>query len=143
MDNKNIHTLSEAEIKEINSRYLNKVDKFRRCDDGIASDLERYDKDIIYLRVATTEKQGPPTYQDALNLAISWKEENPELSQAKGFVTSFYKTEMTGFDIDLKGKNKEDSIKLIFQLTQKMIEANKKELELINIFAGLFSNKTI
>jgi hypothetical protein len=140
MDNQNAYTLSESDVKQISSNHIHGVDKLNRMFAGIASELERYENGIIYLKIENTEKHLPSNYKTALQFVECWIGGNKELRQAKGFVVVFYKTQSTGFAISLKDmKNNKE---LVNNLTQEFISANKqKEHELVNIFSGLFTNK--
>src|ERR1035437_341588 len=98
--NDNTQTFSESKVKEISSRYIRGVDKWRRMYAGMASNLERYENGIIYLKIENTEKRLPSNYKTALNLINCWIKFNKELSQSKGFVVSLYTTnKSTGFSI--------------------------------------------
>lgn len=128
-----ITTLSKSEVERINSYFVRGVDKWMRMYAGIASNLERYENDIIYLRIENTEKQLPSNYETALKRVKTWIEFNKELSQAKGFVVSFYNTKSTGFVLnheDLKNKDK------LEQVVEELKSAGKHKSELVSIFSG-------
>lgn len=132
-------TLSKSEIEKIDSSYVRGVDKWRRMYAGMASNIERYEKDIIYLKIENTEKQIPSNYETALGVAKSWIEFNKALCNVKGFVVSFYTTnKSTGFSIS--GKVVLENEELVKDLVGKM--QVEEELTLSGIFSGLFSNKT-
>lgn len=130
------NTISKLNVKEITSRHISNVDKFYRMYAGLASNLERYENGILYLRIENTENKLPSNYKTALQISNDWLKMNKELSQAKGFIVSFYSTKSTGFvfnQIDLKDENK------IKTVVEELKSISKKEL--INIFSGLFTNK--
>ena len=133
MINKNIDTLSETTIAGISSKHIHSVDKFYRMFAGLASHLERYEKDIIYLRIENTEKKLPSNYKTALDLAKCWWIGNKELSHAKGFVVSFYGTKSTGVVFNYEELKDEGKIK---QAVEELKSAGKQKSELINIFSG-------
>jgi len=140
--NDNIQTFSESKIKEISSRYISGVDKFRRMYAGMASNLERYENGIIYLKIENTEKKLLSSYETALSLIECWIKFNEELSQAKGFVVSFYRTISTGFAMTLKDMDSNKG--LTDNLIKEFISAgSQKEHELINVFSGLIVTKPL
>ena len=135
----NTQTFPEYKVKEISSRYISGVDKFRRMYAGMASNLERYENGIIYLKIENTEIKLLSNYETALSVAECWIKFNKELSQAKGFVVSFYKTISTGFAMTLKDMDSNKG--LTDNLIKEFISAgNQKEHELINVFSGLISH---
>ena len=135
----NTQTFPEYKVKEISSRYISGVDKFRRMYAGMASSLERYENGIIYLKIENTEIKLLSNYETALSVAECWIKFNKELSQAKGFVVSFYKTISTGFAMTLKDMDSNKG--LTDNLIKEFISAgNQKEHELINVFSGLISH---
>ena len=135
----NTQTFPESKVKEISSRYISGVDKFRRMYAGMASSLERYENGIIYLKIENTEIKLLSNYETALSIAECWIKFNKELSQAKGFVVSFYKTISTGFAMTLKDMDSNKG--LTDNLIKEFISAgNQKEYELINVFSGLISH---
>ena len=132
--NNNTQTLSKSKVKEISSRYINGVDKFRRMYAGMASSLERYENDIIYLKIENTEKRLPSNYETALSLVNCWMRFNKELSQAKGFVVSFYRTISTGFVLNFEDIKNEDKIK---QVLEELKSSGKQKSELVSVFSGV------
>ncbi len=137
--NDNTQTFSESKVKEISSRYISGVDKFRRMYAGMASNLERYENGIIYLKIENTENKLQSNYETALNLIECWIKFNKELSQAKGFVVSFYRTISTGFAMTVK--DMDSNKRLTNNIIKKFISAgNQQEHELINVFSGLISH---
>src|SRR3989344_712390 len=128
---KKITILSKSEVKKIDSSYVRGVDKWRRMYAGVASNLERYEKDIIYLKIENTEKQFPSDYGTALKIAKSWKEFNKELRNAKGFTVSFYSTKSTGFVLNHEDIKDEDKIK---QVVEELKSAGKQKSERISTF---------
>ena len=127
-------TLSKFDVKKINSYFINGIDKLNRMYAGMASNLERYENDIIYLRIENTEKHFPSNYETALNRVKTWIECNKELCDAKGFVVSFYRTISTGFILnheDMKDENK------INQIVEELQSSRKQKSELVSVFSGL------
>lgn len=100
---------------------------------GMASNLEKYENDIIYLRIENTEKQFPSNYETAIKRVKTWMELNKELSGAKGFVVSFYSTKSTGFVLNHEDIKDKDKIK---QVVEELKLVGKQKSELINIFSG-------
>ena len=133
MINTEAKTLSKSEVEKIDSSYVRGVDKWRRMYAGMASNLERYEKDIIYLKIENTERKFPSDYGTALKIAKSWVEFNKELGDAKGFVVSFYGTKSTGFVLSQKELEDKSRIK---EEVEELKSARKKKSELINIFSG-------
>lgn len=133
MEKQNRNSLSESEVQSISSRYVSGVDKFHRMFGGIASNLERYENDIIYLRIENTEKKSPSTYETAVQFTHSWINGNKELRQAKGFVVSFYKCEFTGFVLNFEDLKNEDRIK---QVLEELKSSGKQKSELVSVFSG-------
>ena len=58
-------TLSRNEVRRISSRAIRGYDKWHRMWAGIASELERYEENIMYLRIENTEKTWPSNHQTA------------------------------------------------------------------------------
>ncbi len=126
-------TLSKSEVEKIDSSYVRGVDKWRRMYAGIASNLERYEKDIIYLRIENTERKFPSDFVTALQIAKGWVEFNKELRNAKGFTVSFSSTKATGFVLnfdDLKGESR------IREVVEELKSARKQKSEHVSIFSG-------
>lgn len=132
----NIDILSESDLERINLNYVLGVDKWHQMYCGIASHLDRYEKGIIYLNVKNTEKKYLSNYGIALMLIKLWVNNTKEISQAKGFVVSFYRTISTGFVMTVE--DMENNKELIDKLNQDFISAVKQQNnELINVFSGL------
>ena len=87
---KNVETLSLAEVEKISSRSIREFDKWYRMCAGISSRLEKYEDGIIYLRIENTEKKFPSNSDTAIKFACEWVKWNKELKSAKGFVVVFY-----------------------------------------------------
>jgi len=134
MINTSKKTLSKSEVDKIDSSYVRGVDKLRRMFAGMASNLEKYENDIIYLRIENTEKQFPSNYETALNIAKSWVGGNKELRDAKGFVVSFYSTQSTGFVFNFEDLKDEDKIK---RVVEALKSAGKQKTKCVGIFSGL------
>lgn len=133
MNNQNIYTLSESEVKEVCSRHIRVSDKWYRMCAGLASDLERYENGIIYLKIKNTEKQHVSNYKTALQFVQHWINGNKELRQAKGFVVTFYTTKFTGIMLSLKDTDEG----MVKEIAEEISSAIKYESELINVFSGL------
>jgi hypothetical protein len=119
-NNKNNNALDSSETKRISSRYIHGFDKNFRMWSGIGSQLERYEDDILYLRIDNTEKYLPSNDVIALQFASNWKKHNEELENAKAFVVLFYKTKSTGFAVSTQ--NMANQPELINQLVQELNE---------------------
>jgi len=126
-------TLSKSEVDKIDSSYVRGVDKWRRMYAGIASNLEMFEKDIIYLRIENTERKFPSDYKTALETVKTWIEFNKELCDAKGFVVSFYGTKSTGFVLNHEEQKDKNRIRKVVEELKSSI---KQKSELINIFSG-------
>ena len=138
-ENKNTKTLSDSEVKQISSRSVSGWDKLHRMYAGIASNLEKYENDIIYLRIENTEKKFPSSYETAIRFTHSWINANNELRQAKGFVVAFYKCEFTGFAI--AGPDAVNNPDMFKTLVEKIQSASQLEKELVSIHSGLLALK--
>ncbi|MEK7568040.1 MAG: hypothetical protein AAB498_00155 [Patescibacteria group bacterium] len=136
-ENQNAKTLSDSEVKQISSTSIRGWDKWNRMYAGIASNLEKYENDIIYLRIENTEKTFPSSYETAIRFTHSWINGNEELRQAKGFVVSFYKCKFTGFAI--AGPDAVDNPDLFKTLVEKIQSASQLEKELVSIHSGLLA----
>lgn len=124
-------TLSKSDIERIDSCFVRGVDKWIRMYAGMSSNLEKYENDIIYLRIENTEKHFPSNYETAIKRVKTWIEFNKELCDAKEFVVSFYNTKSTGFVLnheDLKDGNK------INQVVEELKSSGKQKLECISVF---------
>lgn len=77
-------------VAEISYRSIKGYDKWYRMFMGIASDLEKYEDGVIYLKISNTEKHLPSSYATAIKFARHWVSWNKELASAQGFVVSFY-----------------------------------------------------
>jgi hypothetical protein len=104
---------------------------------GIGSRLERYEDDVLYLRIDNTAKYLPSNYATALKFARDWKKHNEELENAKAFVVLFYKTKSTGFAVNVQ--NMADKPELINKLVQELNEAREQSDEVVSIASGLFA----
>lgn len=137
--NEKIVSLSLAEVEEISSRSIREHDKWYRMCAGIASNLERYENGIIYLRIDTTEKNGPSDYDLAVKFVGYWMQWNKELADSQGFVVSFYKTQATGFLVSGASILRDDN--MISAIAEQMKSTIKEERKLINIFSGVLTAK--
>ncbi|MEK7070844.1 MAG: hypothetical protein AAB966_03490 [Patescibacteria group bacterium] len=133
MNNENINTLSESGVEKINSSYVRSSDKWHRMCAGLASNLERYENGIIYLKIENTEKQFPSNIETARMKINGWINGNKELRQAKGFVVTFYTTKFTGIMLSLKDTDEG----MVKEIAEEISSAIKYESELINVFSGL------
>ncbi|MDO8566113.1 MAG: hypothetical protein Q7S04_02950 [Candidatus Moranbacteria bacterium] len=130
-NNQNRESLSQVKVKEVASRYISGCDKWYRMYAGIASNLERYESGIMYLRIENTEKTKPSSYETAVEFARKWVGYNAELKDAKGFVVSFYTSGATGFVL-----NGATDKGIASDLVQQFIRASQQEKKLVNIFSG-------
>jgi hypothetical protein len=133
-------SLSKKDVQKISSRSIRGYDKFHRMFMGIASELERYAENIMYLRIENTENTWPSNYQTAVKFAHMWKNWNEELTHAEGFVVSFYKTETTGFTIE--GKDAINKQGLVYERIKELIAEKRCKQKLVSIFSGVFSITT-
>ena len=126
--------LSRTEINKINESHIRGVDKWNRMHAGLATNLERYDNDIVHIKAENTEKVKLSNFETTEGIVKTWIQFNNELKQAKGWIVYFYKTNAsTGFMVnanDLKNKNVIDGV--VEQMNAE------KELRLVNIFSGVF-----
>jgi hypothetical protein len=136
-NNKNYNSLDSSETERISSRYIHGFDKTFRMWSGIGSRLERYEDDVLYLRIDNTEKYLPSNDVTALQFASNWKKHNEELENAKAFVVLFYKTKSTGFAVNVR--NMADKPELINKLVQELNEAREQSDEVVSIASGLFA----
>ena len=83
-------TLSTKELKEIAHRYIHQVDKYSRMFAGLSSQLVNYVDGIIYIEISNTRQHVLSTYNTAVSYAINYRNFNPELKDAVGFVVIFY-----------------------------------------------------
>lgn len=125
-------TLSKKEVQRISSRSIRGCDKFHRMYMGIASELERYEQGIMYLRVENTEKTWPSNFETAVKFSHMWLNWNEELTYARGFVVSFYKSGTTGFAVAFSNEG------LVYERIQEVIAESKRQHKLMNIFSGVF-----
>lgn len=88
------------------------------------------------MRIKNTEKKFPSNYETALKFAKYWVESNKELSQAKGLVVMFYKSEFTGFAIP--GSDIVGNPDLLKALADKLQSEMTPEKVLVSIHSGLF-----
>ena len=88
---KNNQNLTEFEVKKISERYVCSVDKWNRMYAGIASNLTRYEDDIIHIKVENTEKVKPSSFETAENIVKTWVGFNSELRKAKSWVDRYPK----------------------------------------------------
>lgn len=133
-------TLSKEDVQKISSRSIRGYDKFHRMYMGIASELERYEDYVIYLRIENTEKTWLSNYQTAEKFAHMWKNWNEELTHAEGFVVSFYKVSTTGFVIE--GRDAINKQGFVYERIQELIAEKRCEQKLVSIFSGIFSITT-
>jgi len=129
-------TLSRNEVRRISSRAIRGYDKWHRMWAGIASELERYEENIMYLRIENTEKTWPSNHQTAEKFARMWSNWNEGLTHAEGFVVSFYKVGTTGSVI--AGKDMLHKRGLVYERIQELIAENKRTHKLVSIFSGIF-----
>jgi len=129
--------MEETEIREIADRYIRGIDKFPRMFAGCASNLERYEDGIIYLRIENTEKRFPSSHERALQYAHDWVRFNEELKDAKGFVVTMFKTTFTGCAVP--GVDFVDNLDMIKQLVQLVKSSRNEKKELITIYSGMFA----
>lgn len=132
-------TLSQDEVERISSKSIRGYDKWFRIYAGIASELERYENNILYLRIANTEKIWPSCYETAEKFACKWRNWNEELSNAEGFVVSFYAAGTTGCTV--RGIDAINIKGLLLEKIQEVIAENKTEQKLTNIFSGMYDIK--
>lgn len=106
---------------------------------GIASELERYENNILYLRIANTEEVWLSTQETAVKFANMWRNWNEELKHAEGYVVSFYKAESTGTVVAgndvLRGRG------LVHKKIKAMIAERKKAQKLTHIYSGVFEDE--
>ena len=138
-NNQNRESLSQVEVKEIASRYIRGFDKWYRMYAGIASNLERYESGIMYLRIENTEEIKPSNYETAVEFARKWMECNAELKDAKEFVVSFYTSGATGFV--LNGATVIADRGIASDLVQQFIRASQQEKKLVSVFSGELKRK--
>lgn len=110
-------------------------DKWFRMYVGVSSTLIDYRDDIVYIKIENTERQLKSDVNLASKIITSWKRDiDSELKIARGFVIYMYKTnKSTGFTL-VNDEIRNNELK-----EKSTNEMNvKEELELINIFSGIF-----
>jgi len=122
-------------LKEINKKHMFESDKWFRMYVGVSSTLIDYRDDIVYIKIENTERQLKSDVNLASKIITSWKRDiDSELKIARGFVIYMYKTnKSTGFTL-VNDEIRNNELK-----EKSTNEMNvKEELELINIFSGIF-----
>lgn len=140
-DDESTSSLPESLVREISSRHISGHDKYYRMFAGCASNLERYENGIIYLRTENTETEKPSNLATAAQFAGEWMRGNKELKNAKGFVVSFYKTKSTGFA--MHGPDIAKNKGLLNNLVKQLKSSFQEEKVLVNVFSGLFTNSPV
>ncbi len=136
--NQNKNSLSPLEVERISSSYIRGIDKWYRMCAGTASNLERYENGIMYLRIDNSEKAEQSNYETALRVAERWMSYNEELREAKGFVVSVYTSGPTGFLIRFSALRGEEEVA---ELARQIGMASQEEKKLVNTFSGLFPSQ--
>jgi hypothetical protein len=132
--------LTEKEIETINHQYAD-VDELYKRFGGVSSSLEGYKNGILYLRVTNIKYKISPSYYTALRYAHSWKDFNPELQGAIGFVIFFMDADEANEKEDAMA-SENHSIKELNGHSSKTMDESKKEVPVPNeIFSGLLSNE--
>lgn len=127
-------TLSQSEVKALSLSHIKGVDKWNRMLQGLASDLERYENGILYLKIDNTETKLSSSQKTAVEIAHTWVRFNDKLKGAKGFVAMFYTSGSTGFMVNADAVGKKD---VIGKLVQDFVSSGQQKKELVNIFSGL------
>ena len=79
-----------AEAEELSAWNIRAWDKWYRMLMGIASNLERFENGVMYLRINNLGTRLPSDCDTARRFADNWRGHNPELKCATGFVAIFY-----------------------------------------------------
>ena len=77
--------MTRKEVNKINTRHIPEVDRQYRMHGGLSSELMDFENGTIILRVNISEKWTKSSEETALQLAGSWKNNNPELSSASSY----------------------------------------------------------
>jgi hypothetical protein len=77
--------MDAKQIKIISDRHIKDVDKLFRMFGKLSSRLENYKNQILYLHVSVDKNWTKDPRTTALQLAHSWRDENPELKDALKF----------------------------------------------------------
>ena len=77
--------MTKDQTDRINKRHIPKVDRQYRVHGGLSSELMDFENGTIILRVTISEKWTKSPEETALQLAGSWKNNNPELSSASSY----------------------------------------------------------
>jgi len=129
--------LSQKEIATINCNYGH-VDSLYKRFGGVSTSLEGYIDGILYLRITNRKHKIPPSYYTALRYAHSWKDFNPELKDALGFVTFFMDADANGVDAVPENHSKKE----LNGYGIGLLDETKKDIQTPSeIFSGLLSNE--
>ena len=135
MKNGNL-TLTREQIEEINRFYVHNIDKWQRMFAGLSSDLINCEDGILYLEIVNRQTNILSAENTAIRFACSWKNANPELKNAKGFVVVFKDTDTApGFSISAN-RPKE---KIIQKFTEMVQQKEDVEPRIVGVYSGLFS----
>jgi len=127
-----------AQIETINSFYIRNIDKYFRMFAGLSSRLTRYDEDVIYLEIVNNQTHLLSTYNTAVVFAYKWKNHNPELNDAKGFVVIFKDSDSPqGFAF----RATESPEKLSEKITRTLQKMKTEQTVIHAIFSGNFSKE--
>lgn len=77
--------MTSKEVNKINTRHIPEVDRQYRMHGGLSSELMDFENGTIILRVTVSEKWTKSPEETAIQLAGSWKNNNPELSSASSY----------------------------------------------------------
>ncbi len=125
--------LSKAEVNKISDRYIRGVDKWRRMFQGLASNLEKYENNIIYITIKkNTETVDTADFACAKEIVDCWIRWSEALQNASGWVVVMYRTNRsTGFCLHSSALHND----LLADVVNQMKRPEEKQL--VGIFSGI------
>lgn len=129
-------TLTQEETEKVANRFINNVDKFSRMFAGLSSNLTNYVDGIIYIEISNSQRRILSTYNTAVFFAKKYRDFNPELKDAVGFVVIFYdRDNIPGFVI-----TKDTRSEALQELVDELRRPENKRIK--TVYAGMFDDET-
>jgi len=133
-----MENLTPAQIETINTFYIRNIDKFFRMFAGLSSRLNRYEDGVRYLGITNNHTHILSTRKTAVVFAYKWKNHNPELNKARGFVVVFKNSDAPqGFAFKAAGSPG----KLAKNIAESIEAMENGQPVFESIFPGVFAKK--
>lgn len=129
-------TLSAEECKKVSIRNTPQSHKYKRMIVGFSSYLVNYVDGIIYLEISNNQTQIFSTYKTAVYFAQKYRDFNPELKDAVGFVVIFYdRDNILGFVV-----TKDTRSEALQELVDELRKPENPRIK--TVYAGMFNDET-